>query len=165
MELARDETVTQAAELRISRVKIATLQTPQFLSDFSLLEIKEATHSFDQSLNIGGESGSVYRGFLRNTGVPIKMLQSNSLEGCSEFQVEVDISSRMRHPNLFTLIGTCLEASTLVYDYLPNCSLKDRLVCKDDTPPLSWQARIRIYIEVFHPYLATFQQPQKHHPR
>ncbi|KAF6174095.1 hypothetical protein GIB67_020277 [Kingdonia uniflora] len=54
----------------------------------------------------------------------------------------------MRHPNLVTLIGTCLEASTLVYEYLPNGSLEDRLVCKDDTPPLSWQTRIRISIEV-----------------
>ncbi|KAF6157756.1 hypothetical protein GIB67_037329 [Kingdonia uniflora] len=148
LESERDKAVTQATELRISTVKAASSQTPQFLSDFSLLEIEEATHSFDQSLIIGGENGSVYRGFLRSTEVTIKMLQSNSLQGCSEFQLEVDILSRMRHPNLITLIGTCLEASTLVYEYLPNGSLEDRLVCKDDTPPLSWQTRIRISIEV-----------------
>ncbi|KAF6142150.1 hypothetical protein GIB67_037068 [Kingdonia uniflora] len=148
LELARDEAITQATKLRILRVKAASSQAPQFLSDFSLLEIEETTHSFDQSLIIGGENGSVYKGFLLSTVVPIKMLQSNSLEGCSKFQVKVDISSRMRHPNLFPLIGACLKASTLVYDYLPNGSLEGRLMCKDDTPSLSWQTRMRISIEV-----------------
>ncbi|KAF6167515.1 hypothetical protein GIB67_031716, partial [Kingdonia uniflora] len=68
LELARDETVTQATKLRISRVKATSSQAPQFLSDFSLLEIEETTHNFDQSLIIGGENGSVYRGFLRSQG-------------------------------------------------------------------------------------------------
>ncbi|KAF6156005.1 hypothetical protein GIB67_035362 [Kingdonia uniflora] len=218
LELARDEAITQATELMISRVKASSSQDPQFLSDFSILEIEEATHRFDQSLIIGGENGSVYRGFLRSTVVPIKMLQSNSLEGCPKFQVEVnhidgfeffslhlwwfrgrlteevmlwfcepvvdllgariwarlgvvvvvvviarcrviivdvgvivlpvvDISSRMRHPNLFPLIGAYLKASTPFYDCLSNGSLEDRLGCNDGTPPLSWQTRIRISIE------------------
>ncbi|KAF6157747.1 hypothetical protein GIB67_037320 [Kingdonia uniflora] len=136
LELTRDEAITQATKLRISR-------------------IEEKTHSFDQSLIIGGENGSVYRGFLRSTVVPIKMLQSNSLEGCSKFQVEVDILSRMRHPNLFPLIGACLKASTLVYDYFPNGSLEGRLVCKDDTPPLPWQTRMRISIEIPAAYICS----------
>lgn len=62
------------------------------------------------------------------------------------FQVEV--LSRVRHPNLVTLIGACPEAGSLIYDYLPNGSLQDRLACKGNTPPLSWQTRMRIAIEV-----------------
>ncbi|KAF6157754.1 hypothetical protein GIB67_037327 [Kingdonia uniflora] len=147
LELERDNAVTQATELRSMRVKSVRSQT-QFLSDFSFLDIEEATHGFDQSLIIGGDNGSVYRGLLHSTEVAIKMVQSNSFQHCSEFQMEVDVLRRMRHPNLITLIGVCLEAYTLVFEYLPNGSLEDRLVCKDNTPPLPWQTRIRMSVEI-----------------
>lgn len=54
----------------------------------------------------------------------------------------------MRHPNIITLIGACPDAWSLVYEYLPNGSLEDRLCCKDNTSPLSWQTRIRIAAEL-----------------
>lgn len=54
----------------------------------------------------------------------------------------------MRHPNLVTLIGACREALGLVYEYLPNGSLEDRLACTNDTPPLTWQVRTRIICEM-----------------
>ncbi|KAK3022413.1 hypothetical protein RJ639_045184 [Escallonia herrerae] len=60
----------------------------------------------------------------------------------------VNILSKLRHPNLVTLIGACPEAWILVYEYLPNGSLEDRLNCRDNTPPLSWQTRIRIATEL-----------------
>lgn len=56
--------------------------------------------------------------------------------------------SKLRHPNLLTLIGACQEAWILVYEYLPNGSLEDRLNCRDNTPPLSWQTRIKIAAEL-----------------
>lgn len=61
---------------------------------------------------------------------------------------QVDVLSKLRHPNLVTLIGACSEAFALIYEYLPNGSLEDRLSCKDNTPPLTWQARIRIATEL-----------------
>lgn len=60
----------------------------------------------------------------------------------------MDVLSKVRHPNLVTLIGACPEAWTLVYEYLPNGSLEDRLSCRDNTTPLSWQTRIRIATEL-----------------
>ena len=56
--------------------------------------------------------------------------------------------SKLRHPNLVTLVGACPEAWILVYEYLPNGSLEDRLSCRGNTPPLSWQTRIRIAAEL-----------------
>jgi serine/threonine protein kinase len=47
-----------------------------------------------------------------------------------------------------TLIGACVETPALIYEYLPNGSLEDRLMCKNNTPPLSWQARVRIAYEI-----------------
>lgn len=63
-----------------------------------------------------------------------------------EFQVEV--LSRVRHPNLVTLIGTCPESRSLVYEYLKNGSLADHFACKDNTSPLSWQIRIQIVADI-----------------
>lgn len=64
------------------------------------------------------------------------------------FQLQVDVLSMIRHPNVVTLIGTCTEARSLVYEYLPNGSLEDRLVCKDNTSPLSWQTRTCIITDI-----------------
>lgn len=61
---------------------------------------------------------------------------------------QVDVLSKLRHPNLVTLIGACQEAWALIYEYLPNGSLEDRLRCGDNSPPLSWQTRIRIAAEL-----------------
>lgn len=62
-----------------------------------------------------------------------------------EFQVE--ILSRVRHPNLLTLIGSCVESRSLVYEYLNNGSLESHLARKDKTP-LPWQIRISIAADI-----------------
>jgi serine/threonine protein kinase len=62
--------------------------------------------------------------------------------------LQVEILSRVRHPNLVTLIGACKEDQALVYEYMPNGSLDDRLACKDNSKPLSWQLRTRIISDV-----------------
>ncbi|KAJ0113486.1 hypothetical protein Patl1_00456 [Pistacia atlantica] len=150
LQIERDNALKEAEELRRSRKEASSsTHQPQFFSEFSFSEIEEATHNFDLSLKIGeGGYGSIYEGILRHTHVAIKMLHSHSLQGPSEFQQEVDVLSKMRHPNLVTLIGACPEAWTLVYEYLCNGSLEDRLSCMDNSPPLSWQTRIRIATEL-----------------
>ncbi|XP_078155702.1 U-box domain-containing protein 33-like isoform X2 [Carex rostrata] len=118
-------------------------------SEFSLLELQQATEIFSNLHKIGeGGFGCVYKGFLRNTMVAIKILHPTSLQGRPEFEQEVAILSTMRHPNLVTLIGTCSEQSALVYEYLPNGSLEDRLACQGGSPPLTWQVRTRIIGEI-----------------
>lgn len=52
--------------------------------------------------------------------------------------------SQLSHPNLVKLIGSCPEAFALIYEYVPNGSLEDRLCCRDNSPPLSWQTRVSI---------------------
>lgn len=46
------------------------------------------------------------------------------------------------------LVGACPEYGCLVYEYMENGSLDDRLFCKDNTPPLPWQTRFRIAAEI-----------------
>ncbi|KAG9441294.1 hypothetical protein H6P81_017148 [Aristolochia fimbriata] len=152
LQKQRDEAIREAEKLRRSNEELCSSSEGPFdFSLFSYLEIEEATQAYDPSLKIGeGGYGSVYRGQLRHTTVAVKVLNPGSLQGKAEFEQEVDILSRVRHPNLVTLIGTCPDAWSLVYEYLPNGSLEDRLTCKDNSPPLSWQVRTRILADICH---------------
>lgn len=53
-------------------------------------------------------------------------------EGEREFRVEVDILSRLDHPNLVSLIGYCADGKHrfLVYEYMQNGNLQDHLNSK-----------------------------------
>ncbi|KAL8111316.1 U-box domain-containing protein 33-like [Apium graveolens] len=146
----RDNALGLAEELRKKQVEYTSIEhLTAFCVEFSLKEIKEATRNFDPALKIGeGGYGSIYRGILRHSQVAIKVLHSDSSQGPSEFEREVNVLSKLRHPNLITLIGACPAAWILVYEYLPNGSLEDRLICKYNTPPLSWQTRVRIAAEL-----------------
>lgn len=62
-------------------------------------------------------------------------------------ELQVEVLSRVRHPNLLTLIGSCAESKSLVYEYLNNGSLESHLACKDRTP-LPWQIRISIATDI-----------------
>lgn len=64
------------------------------------------------------------------------------------FLIQINVLSKLKHPNLVKLLGACPEAWALVYDFLPNGSLEDRLTCKDNSPPLTWQIRIHVAVEI-----------------
>ncbi|XP_037460424.1 U-box domain-containing protein 70-like [Triticum dicoccoides] len=115
---------------------------------FSLAELERATENFSTSTKFR-ECGvaSVYRGVLRNMTVAVKVLRHDG-QGPSQFEQEVAIHSRVRHPNLVTLLGACTELLTLVYEFLPNGSLEDFLSCEDKRRTLTWQIRIRIIAEI-----------------
>lgn len=115
----------------------------------SFMEIMEATQDFNQSLKIGeGRHGSVYKGILRHVRVAIKMLPSIGSQSDAEFEYEVEVLSRTRHPNIVTLIGVCSATRSLIYEYLENGSVEDRITSKGTSPPLLWHTRITIASEI-----------------
>uniref|UniRef100_A0A7N2LEV6 RING-type E3 ubiquitin transferase n=1 Tax=Quercus lobata TaxID=97700 RepID=A0A7N2LEV6_QUELO len=147
-KMKRDNSLKEAEELRRNQAE-ASRHLPQFFSEYSLSEIEEATHGFDESLKIGqGGYGSIYKGRLHQTKVAIKRLESQGSQGPSEFRMEVRALSHLRHPNLVRLIGSCPEVFALIYECLPCGSLEDRLNCKENSPPLSWETRILIATEL-----------------
>ncbi|PWA92227.1 U-box domain-containing protein kinase family protein [Artemisia annua] len=150
LQVECDDALRLVEELREKQSKEASSSSvSQFYTEFDFSEVRDATRNFDPSLKIGeGGYGSIFRGFLRHTEVAIKVLHSHSMQGPSEFQQEVNVLSKLRHPNLVTLIGACPDAWIIIYEYLSGGSLEDRLDCKDNTPPLSWQNRIRIAAEL-----------------
>ncbi|KAG2321800.1 hypothetical protein Bca52824_015013 [Brassica carinata] len=116
---------------------------------YSIKDVEGATSGFSDALKIGeGGYGPVYKAVLDYTPVAIKILKSGITQGLKQFQQEVEVLSSMRHPNMVILLGACPEYGCLVYEYMENGTLEDRLFCKDNTPPLSWRSRFRIAAEI-----------------
>ncbi|KAM4094713.1 hypothetical protein ACB094_06G214800 [Castanea mollissima] len=136
----RDNELKETVELRRKQGNLSSTQMPQF-SEFSFSEIEKATQNFNPSLNIGeGRHGKMYKGLLHEIQVAIIVLDTHNSQ--DPFQ------SELRHQNLVTLIGYCQEVQALIYEYIPNGSLEDRLRCEDNTPPLPWQIRVCIATEL-----------------
>ncbi|WVZ82386.1 hypothetical protein U9M48_029653 [Paspalum notatum var. saurae] len=159
----RNVAVREVEELRQKRGQMLSVLTTSMHCEFSPTELECATENFSSSLKIGeGGFGCVYRGILRNMTVAVKVLKPDNLHGQSQFEQEVAILSRVRHPHLVTLLGACSESSTLVYEFLPNGSLEDFLVCAEKRQTLTWQIRIRIISEICSTLI--FLHKNKPHP-
>ncbi|XP_038887897.1 U-box domain-containing protein 35-like [Benincasa hispida] len=116
---------------------------------YSIEEIESATEHFAQSRKIGeGGYGPVFRCRLDHTSVAVKVLRPDASQGRAQFQQEIDILSCIRHPNMVLLLGACPEYGILVYEYMSNGSLEDRLFRKGNTPVIPWQLRFQIAAEI-----------------
>ncbi|KAE9460324.1 hypothetical protein C3L33_07772, partial [Rhododendron williamsianum] len=72
----------------------------------------------------------VYRGILPNGQlVAVKRARTGSLQGGPEFKTEIELLSRVHHKNVVSLVGFCFEQGEqmLVYEYIPNGTLKESL--------------------------------------
>ncbi|KAL1201191.1 U-box domain-containing protein 35 [Cardamine amara subsp. amara] len=127
-----------------------TLGSPQLqYQHFSWEEIVAATSSFSEELKIGmGAYGAVYKCNLHHTTAAVKVLHSAENNLSKQFQQELEILSKIRHPHLVLLLGACPEQGALVYEYMENGSLEDRLFQVNNSPPLPWFERFRIAWEV-----------------
>ncbi|CAO2817948.1 unnamed protein product [Amaranthus hypochondriacus] len=116
---------------------------------YTIEEIEIATEYFAEQRKIGeGGYGPVFRCQLDHTLVAVKVLRPDAAQGRSQFQQEVEVLSCIRHPNMVLLLGACPEYGCLVYEYMHNGSLEDRLLCRGGSPPLLWQHRFRIAAEI-----------------
>ncbi|PIN04168.1 Serine/threonine protein kinase [Handroanthus impetiginosus] len=121
------------------------------LKRFSLRELQIATSNFNPKNILGqGGFGVVYKGILPNrTVVAVKRLKDPSFTGEVQFQTEVEMIGLALHRNLLRLYGFCMnpEEKLLVYPYMPNGSVADRL--RDpgqENPSLDWSKRMHIAV-------------------
>lgn len=56
--------------------------------------------------------------------------------------------SCIRHPNMVLLLGACPEYGCLVYEFVDNGSLEERLVRRGNSPPIPWATRFKIAAEI-----------------
>ncbi|XP_024969869.1 U-box domain-containing protein 34-like [Cynara cardunculus var. scolymus] len=116
---------------------------------YSIEDIEIATDYFSNSLKIGeGGYGPVFRAYLDHIAVAIKVLRPDISQGQIQFQKEVEVLSCMRHPHMVLLFGACPEYGCLIYEYMENGSLEDRLFRKSNTPPIPWRVRFKICVEI-----------------
>ncbi|KAM3197228.1 hypothetical protein ACQJBY_072728 [Aegilops geniculata] len=116
---------------------------------FTFAELKKITNNFSEANDIGnGGFGKVYRGTLP-TGqlVAVKRSQEGSLQGSLEFRTEIELLSRVHHKNVVSLMGFCLDQGEqmLVYEYIPNGTLKESLTGKSGVR-LDWKRRLRVIL-------------------
>jgi serine/threonine protein kinase len=131
-----------------SPLRAFSSQSP--LREYTYEELAVATGSFAAENVLGsGGFGTVYRAVIDHTDAAVKVLAEDGLQGRAEFQREVEVHCRIRHPHIAMLLGTCLERRMcLVYDLMPNGNLADRLMRIGGSPALTWQSRVRIASEV-----------------
>lgn len=95
----------------------------------------------------GGVFGTVYRASFgdngRNVAAVKKLATSNIIQSQEDFDREIRILGKARHPNLVELRGYYWtpELKLLVTNYEPNGSLQAKL---QESPPLSWSNRFKI---------------------
>ncbi|XP_072876742.1 interleukin-1 receptor-associated kinase 4 isoform X3 [Chlorocebus sabaeus] len=124
---------------------------------FSFYELKNVTNNFDERpISVGGNKmgeggfGVVYKGYVNNTTVAVKklaaMVDITTEELKQQFDQEIKVMAKCQHENLVELLGFSSDGDDLclVYVYMPNGSLLDRLSCLDGTPALSWHMRCKI---------------------
>ncbi|GFQ01027.1 U-box domain-containing protein 35 [Phtheirospermum japonicum] len=152
----REASERKEAEMRASRETKEKENLESALSGrvdqyrrFTWEEIASATSSFSDHLKIGmGAYGTVYRCSFQHTTAAAKVLHAKEASKNKQFQQELEILSQIRHPHLLILLGACPERSCLVYEYMENGNLDDRLTRKNNSPPLLWFDRFRIAWEV-----------------
>ncbi|ESW20022.1 hypothetical protein PHAVU_006G174400 [Phaseolus vulgaris] len=119
------------------------------LKRFSFRELQIATGNFNSKNILGqGGFGVVYKGCLANKMlVAVKRLKDPNYTGEVQFQTEVEMIGLAVHRNLLRLYGFCLtpDERLLVYPYMPNGSVADRLreTCREK-PSLDWNRRMRV---------------------
>uniref|UniRef100_S4R4V9 non-specific serine/threonine protein kinase n=1 Tax=Petromyzon marinus TaxID=7757 RepID=S4R4V9_PETMA len=97
-----------------------------------------------------GGFGLVYLGRIGTNAVAVKKLTAldhvsmDSMK--TQFTKEIHTLSSCRHENLVELLGYSCDGPQLclVYPYMSNGSLSERLACKDNTPPLTWATRLSV---------------------
>jgi len=121
-------------------------------------QIQKGTNNFSESMTLGaGAFGTVYKVILNNTLFACKVLKvdkENSLTSSiiethrqnDDLRNELNYLSEYRHPNVIALYGWSLDGQDpcLIYDFMVNGSLQDRLQCLNGTAALSWELRLKI---------------------
>ncbi|XP_070611967.1 interleukin-1 receptor-associated kinase 4 [Erythrolamprus reginae] len=127
------------------------------LKSFWFCELKSITNNFDdKTVSAGGNKigeggfGVVYKGCINGQTVAVKKLTALadiSVEDLKkQFEQEVKIMAKCQHENLVELLGFSndFDQPCLVYDYMPQGSLLDRLACLDNSSPIPWETRCNI---------------------
>ncbi|KEH28848.1 receptor-like kinase [Medicago truncatula] len=114
-------------------------------------QLEKATGNFKESNIIGeGGFGCVYKARLDdNLDVAIKKLNCECQYAEREFENEVDLLSKIQHPNVISLLGCSSNEDSrfIVYELMQNGSLETQLHGPSHGSALTWHMRMKIALD------------------
>nr|GLL36746.1 probable inactive leucine-rich repeat receptor-like protein kinase At3g03770 [Ipomoea trifida] len=139
-------------------MKLGSLSVPSYRT-FSLEELEEATNNFDTSTFVGeGSTGQIYRGRLRDGSfVAIRCLKLKRSNSIQNFMHQIEFISKLRHQHLVSALGHCFECYLddssvsrifLVFEYVPNGTLRSWISDKHSRRRLNWAQRVSAAIGI-----------------
>ncbi|XP_033623962.1 interleukin-1 receptor-associated kinase-like 2 [Fukomys damarensis] len=124
---------------------------------WSEADVVQATSDFGPSHRIGrGIFADVYRGQRHGVLLAVKKLREAACSGPGSLerflQAEVQVCLRCCHPNVLPLLGFCTggQFHSLIYPYMANGSLQDRLQGQGGSDPLPWSQLVSICSGLLH---------------
>ncbi|KAL8155961.1 hypothetical protein AgCh_001133 [Apium graveolens] len=114
---------------------------------FSFSELEVMTNGFSkENVMVADEDKIVYDGICQETPVLIKKFSSEDAQALSLLK----ILSRVRHRNIFNLVGYCCTPDflALLFDYPCSGALKMYLQNDESAKNLSWKARWYIALDI-----------------
>ncbi|CAL9100301.1 unnamed protein product, partial [Musa textilis] len=122
----------------------------------SIQVLRNVTNNFSEENILGrGGFGTVYKGELHDgTKIAVKRMEAGMMgtKGLNEFKSEIAVLTKVRHRNLVSLLGYCLDGNErlLVYEYMPQGPLSRHLLDwkEEGLKPLEWKKRLSIALDV-----------------
>ncbi|KAJ4815152.1 hypothetical protein LUZ62_027718 [Rhynchospora pubera] len=121
----------------------------------SIQVLRNVTNNFSEDNILGrGGFGTVYKGELHDgTKIAVKRMEAGVMgKGLNEFKSEIAVLTKVRHRNLVSLLGYCLDGNEriLVYEYMPQGTLSRHLFDwkEQGIRPLEWKKRLSIALDV-----------------
>lgn len=113
--------------------------------------LEAATGKFGESnvLGVGG-FGCVYKAaFDGGATAAVKRLEGGGPDCEKEFENELDLLGRIRHPNIVSLLGFCVHGGNhyIVYELMEKGSLETQLHGSSHGSALSWHVRMKIALD------------------
>ncbi|RDX61075.1 putative inactive leucine-rich repeat receptor-like protein kinase, partial [Mucuna pruriens] len=139
-------------------MKFGTVGLPPYRA-FSLEEIVAATNNFDSASFMGeGSQGKMHRGQLKNgLLVAIRSVKMTKSYSTQDFMHNIELISKYRHRHLVSVVGHCFECYLddssvssifIVFEYVPNGTLKSWISDGHYRKSLTWMQRIEAAIGV-----------------
>ncbi|KAM7492902.1 hypothetical protein LguiB_027511 [Lonicera macranthoides] len=134
---------------KYSSLKVSFKKGSVSLMEYKFLE--KATNNFRESDILGeGGFGCVYKARLdSNFYAAVKRLDDGGQDAIREFETEVDLLSKIQHPNIISLLGYSIQGDSrlLVYELMENGSLETQLHGPSHGSALTWHLRMKIALD------------------
>ncbi|KAL3534854.1 hypothetical protein ACH5RR_003315 [Cinchona calisaya] len=139
-------------------MKLGAIGLPAYRT-FSLEELEVATNNFDTSFFMGeGSCGQMYRGQLKDgTHVAVRCLKTKRRHSTQNFMHHIELISKLRYHHLVSSLGHCFECYLddssvsrifLVFEYVPNGTLRSWISDRHSRRKLNWTQRIAAAVGV-----------------